>query len=170
MEIKMKKILLLASMLVLVMALTACGKEESGEKEGSKDDKKSIEGTVTDIAKKIVDDGKFIDEVVTIDNEMINQKLDIDSANVEESVCYYGTGDSANIVYVAIFKEESKAKDAKEKLEVYLDELKTANESYDPEELGKIDDAILEIDGQYAIMVISDDDEGAKKAIDSFRK
>lgn len=166
----MKKLLLVVSMMILSLSLVACGGDDKDNKGDSKESKKAIAGTAADISQKIVDDGKFIDEVVTIDNEMINQKLDIDGANVEESVCYYGTGDSANIVYVAIFKEESNAKDAKEKLEVYLDELKTANESYDPEELGKIDDAILEIDGKYAIMVISDDNDKAQETIDSFRK
>lgn len=166
----MKKLLLVVSMLVLVMALTACGKDESGEKDSAKEDEKSIEGTAADISKKIVDDGKFTDEVVEIGTEMINQKLDINDEDTNEVMCYYGTGDSANIVYVAIFKDASKADAAKGKLEVYLDELKTANESYDPEELGKIDDAILEINGEYAILVISDDNEAAQKAIDTFKK
>lgn len=166
----MKKLLLLVSVLVLSMSLMACGGEEKGKDEQSKDSAKAISGTAADISKAIVDEGKFTDEVVTIENEMINQKLDIDGEKAEEIVCYYGTGDSANIVYVAIFKEASDASDAKTKLETYLSELKTANESYDPEELGKIDDAILEIDGKYAIMVISDDNDAAKDIIDGFRK
>lgn len=158
------------SVLVLSMSLMACGSDDKGNDEKGKDSKKAISGTAAEISQKIVDEGKFTDEVVSIDNDMINQKLDIDGTKAEEIVCYYGTGDSANIVYVAIFKEASDASDSKAKLETYLSELKTANESYDPEELGKIEDAVLEIDGKYAIMVISDDNDKAKETIDSFRK
>lgn len=158
------------SVLVLSMSLMACGSDDKGNDEQGKDSKKTISGTAAEISQKIVDEGKFTDEVVSIDNDMINQKLDIDGTKAEEIVCYYGTGDSANIVYVAIFKEASDASDSKAKLETYLSELKTANESYDPEELGKIEDAVLEIDGKYAIMVISDDNDKAKETIDSFRK
>ena len=165
----MKKLLLFVSMMILSLALVACGGEEKGNEEGSKDSK-NISGSATAIAEKIVNDGKFNDEVVTIDADMAGQKLDIDMANVEESVCYWGTGDSANMVYVAVFKEASQAEAAKEKLEVYLDELKTANESYDPEEVDKIDNAIVEINGKYAILVISDDNDAAQKNIDSFKK
>ena len=163
----MKKILLIAMMLVLTLSFVACKGEEKTEG-GSEE--KNIEGSAADIAKKIVDDGKFVDEVVEIDMEMINQKLDIDGTKTKEAVCYYGTGDSANIVYVAIFNEESDAKEAKDKFATYLDELKTANENYDPEELGKIEDATVVVNKKYAIMVISDDNEKAQKAIDSFKK
>lgn len=166
----MKKLLLLVSVLVLSMSLMACGSDEKDNGEQAKDSKKAISGAVTEIAETIVEQGKFNDEVVSIDNEMINQKLDIDGTKAEEIVCYYGTGDSANIVYVAKFKEASDASDAKAKLETYLSELKTANESYDPEELGKIDDVVLVIDGQYAIMVISDDSNAVKDVIDGFKK
>ena len=167
----MKKLLLLVSVLVLSMSLMACGSEEKGNDEKANDSAKAITGAVADIAKKLVDEGKFTDEVVEVENaDMINQKLDIDGEKTEEMVCYYGTGDSSNIVYVAKFKEAADASAAKSKLETYLSELKTANESYDPEELGKIDNAILEIDGQYAIMVISDDNDSAKDIIDGFRK
>lgn len=163
----MKKILLIAMMLVLTLSFVACKGEEKTEGDS---EEKNIEGSAADIAKKVVDDGEFVDEVVEIDMEMINQKLDIDGAKTKEAACYYGTGDSANIVYVAIFNEEADAKDAKDKFATYLDELKTANENYDPEELDKIEDATVVINKKYAIMVISDDNEKAQKAIDSFKK
>ncbi len=168
----MKKLLLLTVMLLCLFAFVGCGKEDSEDKDiaSGKEESKSISGTTAEISKKIVEDGTFTDEVVEIDLEMINQKLDLNSEDIEEATCYYGTGDSANIVYVGKFKDADKADAAKKKLETYLLDLKTVNENYDTEELDKIEDAVLVVEDVYAIMVISDDNHKVNTAIDSFRK
>lgn len=119
------------------------------------------------LAQEIVSSVAFDDTLEAIDGSMIPMLYDIDG--YADAVLYKGSGATAE--EVALFKMESPsdAKAACEEARAHIQSQIEAYESYMPDEVSRLEDAVVRQDGNYVSVIVSADPEAAEKLLsDSF--
>ncbi len=152
-DTKMKKTWLAASMAALL--LTSCSGNTA----------KDVD--IEALAQEIVQTVAFDDTLEEIDDSMIPMLYDIDGYT--DAVLYKGSGATAE--EIALFKmgSVSDAETAYKGAEAHIQSQVEAYESYMPDEVTRLEDAVVRQDGTYVSVVVSADSEAAEKLLeDSF--
>ena len=154
---KLKK-LLLPLLLVCCLALTACGSGGGASKAG-------VDPTAT--AQALLDSGAFEGALDTIDTEVACTLYGIDYADVTDGIVYGSL--SAGAEEIAIFRLNSteKAEAALAGLEQRVADQKAALKDYQPQEVSKLDNAIVTCLGDSAILVVAADPALAQQVLDA---
>ena len=145
----MKKVMLAAMM--AAMLLTSCNEQP-----------KDVD--ISALASQIVGEVSFDDSLSEIDDDMISMLYSIDGYT--DAVLYKGSGATAE--EVAIFKMETTddAKAALEEAQAHIQSQIESYESYIPEEVSRLEDAIVRQDGCYVSVVVSGDSAAAEMLLD----
>ena len=151
---KMKKLIVLAAAAVAALCLTACGKGGSA---------------------KSVDVAKLADElnssVITSDtlsetkSEMLSSIYFFEEGQVTNSKVYMSGNATADEIVVVECKDEDTAKAVQELLKTRVSNQKELFASYNADEAGKLDKAIVKAAGKYAVMVVCDDYDKAQSIL-----
>ena len=131
---------------------------------------KNIQINTKDLASKIIEAGVFEDELVEVNSEMIMSDYNFTADEVEEFVSYQGSGATSEEIVILKVKEKSNLNNIKNKIEDRLEERKEAFESYLPEEVGKIDNKVFRVEGNYVILCISNDTNKVNTLINDYVK
>lgn len=131
---------------------------------------KNIQINIEDLATKIAESGAFEDEIAKIDSEMIMSDYNITTDEVEEFVSYQGSGATSEEIVILKVKDKSNLNDVKDKINSRIQERKQAFQSYLPEEVGKIDNNILRVEGNYIIFCVSNDSSKVNQIINDYVK
>ena len=118
---------------------------------------KNIQINIQDLASKIAESGSFEDQLMQVDSEMVLEDYNFSSDEINELVSYQGSGATSEEIVILQVKDKSQINDVKFKIDTRLAERKEAFESYLPEEVGKIDNNILKVEGNYVILCIAND-------------
>ena len=118
---------------------------------------KNIQIDIDELAAKIMETGAFTDDLAKIDSEMIKDDYGFTNEEIKEIVSYQGSGATSEEIVILQVKDKSQINDVKSKIDTRLAERKEAFESYLPEEVGKIDNNILKVEGNYVILCIAND-------------
>lgn len=155
----MKKILSLVVTAILILSMTACG---------AKTEKNPA---VTDISAKIITELSLGETVALTDNTLPKQYSGIDLSNVAE----YSANVSASGALadeVSIFRASDSA--AKDKIKAVLNDRVTALDEkfrdYIPDEMTKIEGAVIADNGNYIMLAVVSDGEKAKTLFNEFFK
>lgn len=151
----MKK--LAALLLLTTLLFTGCGKNAGGA---------SI--NVKDIAEKTVAAGGFTDELVALTDTTLPASyttLDLDKV-AEYAVHVSGTMGTPEEVAVIRAKSEADLPDVKAAVERRLEDLKLNFEDYRPEEMPKIESAVLITRGDCVLLAVAPDAAAAKAALE----
>lgn len=124
-----------------------------------KEKDKNIEINIEDLASKIAETNAFEDKLEKVDSEMIMENYNFSYDEIEKLVSYQGSGASSEEIVILQVKDKSKLDSVKEKINARLQERKEAFESYLPKEVGKIENNILIVKGNYVILCISNDNK-----------
>ena len=124
-----------------------------------KEKDKNIEINIEDLASKIAETNAFEDKLEKVDSEMIMENYNFSSDEIEKLVSYQGSGASSEEIVILQVKDKSKLDSVKEKINTRLQERKEAFESYLPKEVGKIENNILIVKGNYVILCIYNDNK-----------
>lgn len=124
-----------------------------------KEKDKNIEINIEDLASKIAETNAFEDKLEKVNSEMIMENYNFSSDEIEKLVSYQGSGASSEEIVILQVKDKSKLDSVKEKINTRLQERKEAFESYLPKEVGKIENNILIVKGNYVILCISNDNK-----------
>ena len=124
-----------------------------------KEKDKNIEINIEDLASKIAETNAFEDKLEKVDSEMIMENYNFSSDEIEKLVSYQGSGASSEEIVILQVKDKSKLDSVKEKINTRLQERKEAFERYLPKEVGKIENNILIVKGNYVILCISNDNK-----------
>ena len=135
-----------------------------------KNNNKTIEINVEDLATKMQQSGAFEDELVKIDSEMIMNDYNFTANEVEEFVSYQGSGATSEEIVILKVKDKSDLNSIKDKINARIAERKEAFQSYLPKEVGKIDNNILRVEGNYVIFCVSNDSSKVNQAINDYIK
>ena len=135
-----------------------------------KNNNKTIEINVEDLATKMQQSGAFEDELVKIDSEMIMNDYNFTTDEVEKFVSYQGSGATSEEIVILKVKDKSDLNSIKDKINARIAERKEAFQSYLPKEVGKIDNNILRVEGNYVIFCVSNDSSKVNQAINDYIK
>ena len=135
-----------------------------------KNNNKTIEINVEDLATKMQQSGAFEDELVKIDSEMIMNDYNFTTDEVEEFVSYQGSGATSEEIVILKVKDKSNLNSIKDKINARIEERKEAFQSYLPKEVGKIDNNILRVEGNYVIFCVSNDSSKVNQIINDYVK
>ncbi|MCI5773286.1 MAG: DUF4358 domain-containing protein [Erysipelotrichaceae bacterium] len=126
----------------------------------------SQESVVIDLAslgKQMQEEIKFDDELNLMSTDMIPTIYGID--NAIEAYAYMGSQATAEEIALFKFANDKDAKAGKEALEAHLEKQKQDYASYIPEEVVRIEKAVLRQEGNYVLLCVSYD-EGVNDIID----
>lgn len=132
--------------------------------------KENIQINIEGLAEEITKSNAFEDQLEKIDSEMTMQDYNFSTDEVEQLVSYQGSGATSEEIVILQVKGKNNINSVKEKMNTRLSERKEAFESYLPEEVGKIDDSILRVEGNYIILCIANDANTVNNVINEYIK
>lgn len=149
----MKRIMLLCGVLLIALMVSACGNKETADVD--------INQLADDLLEKVA----FEDELTELDAGMIPDIYGVEGA-VEQRV-YMSSGATAEEVAVFLFATEEDAQAGQEALEQRLESRKEDFGNYMPDELTRLENAVLKRSGCCVVLCVSSGDE-AKEVINSY--
>ena len=177
----------LVLVLMLLLTLVGCGGEEASSQpaesaasssavseasseasEAAASSEAEPEGvSPAEITGKIMDTLTFEDEMMEISSDIIERQYDVDMSTVA-SASVYVVSSGALADEVAVFRANSEADVAaiQAALEARVQTVMDRFVDYLPDEVPKIEGAIVKTDGLYALMVIHDDAAEAETIFD----
>ena len=131
---------------------------------------KDVQIDIQDLASRIVESASFEDQLEQADSEMVMDDYNFSSDEINDLVSYQGSGATSEELVILQVKDKSKINSVKEKINTRLSERRGAFESYLPKEVGKIDNNILRVEGNYIILCIANDTNTVNKIINEYIK
>ena len=105
-----------------------------------------------------------------IDKEMIPTYYGLDEGSIQDAVAYGSLSAGAEEIVVLVLKDEDSAKAAVEALKARVEAQKQALKDYQPEEVAKLDGAIVDQRGNSALLVVAADASAAQAVLDGLGK
>lgn len=157
----MRKILTGALALIVALGLTACAK-------GGDNDAPPLYGTFHVAA--MAEAGAFSEalEELDADTAFVLYKLadyGLTREDLKECAVQRSAGATCEEGAVLVFTGADKAKTARTALEDYVQSQITANEDYRPDEIPKLEEALVDVRGETLLLVVANDLEAAKEAL-----
>lgn len=121
-----------------------------------------------EIAKDLLSSISFKEELSKVDDDTAYRLYDIDKDDIESECTYIGSGATAEEVSVWMVKDDSSINKIKEKVHKRVEEQKKGYKDYKPEEVPKLENAVITTKYNYIVLCISEDNSKAKEIINSF--
>ena len=118
-------------------------------------------------AEKIVTELNLTDKMDKVEDRIIKGLFFFEEGTLKDSSVYIANDKSADIV--AVFESDDTAA-VKERVNTYLATAKEQMQNYYPDEVFKIDNAIVQEAGDKVILIVTGDIENAKKVAESILK
>lgn len=154
----MKKTVAVVIALCLMLCAAACG------------EKAAADFSLEDCSRELLASEAFTDLLSPITAETAAGLYGIDASKLSEAQVYCSTGATAE--EIALFKavDEAAAKEIKAACEARIESQKESYESYVPEEVPKLEKAIIRTGGVYVVYVTAADPGAAGKILDGYIK
>ena len=153
---RLKKVLLAAMALVMAMGVTACGEE-------------TFTVNASDAALKLRDGLVFQGELVEVDANALKNLYGLTSEDVADYKAYAGTMGTAEEIAVFV-AQDGKVDTVKQAVETRVQDQKSAYQDYRPEEMTKLNSAIVREKGNVVVLVVADETEKANTLVDEILK
>jgi len=140
--------------LILMFALSSCGS--------------SFELDTDALAGAIESSGFFLDTLEPVSENVVSKVVGLSTDCITDFVYQIGTGATGEEFAVITCDSESSAKTVKAEIEKRQEDLYNTYESYSPESLPRISNAVIEQKGVYVVFVSCDKDADAQKLVDSY--
>ena len=143
------------AMAAAIVLLTGCG------------DKKAdfdVDTLAGDLDTKIT----YSDTLSPMDLDMAGMFLNLSDISVTKAAVYEGSGGTAEEIVVLECATDDDAKKAEEALKTRVNEQIESFTDYVPEELTKLNAAVIKVNGKYAVLSVSDSPDEARKIIDQY--
>ena len=146
------------SSLLVICMLAGCG---GSEKETAATEKSTQ--SAADVAADIVEDLNLKDSMEEVKSRVVKGMF-FQGEDVTENACVYFSSTSGNSDTVGVFISEDTAA-VTDYVHEYLEEQKAQTQTYYPEEVFKISNAIVDENGSMVILVICNNIEEAKTKV-----
>lgn len=175
----MKKLLMAALIGTMAFSITGCKgeekevhdisinvNEESEEAEDSADatENKSVDAKA--IADSLLSEISYTDQLSAVDLDTAKMFLNFADVEINEAYIYESSGATAEEIVVLVCKDSDSAAKAKSAFEQRVSEQKENFTDYVPEEVPKLNDAVIITSREYAILSVSGDSAKAKDIIE----
>lgn len=108
----------------------------------------------------------FTDQFETLDKDGACRVYGVDESLVEDSAALAGSGATAESLSVWKANDADSAKQVEEQLGVFVDGYIEGYSDYKPEEVPKLESAILSREGVYVVLCISADNAAAEPVVE----
>ena len=189
----MRKFIYMSVICVAMLGcLSGCGNSDSSDKttenttteittentEATKEDaasddsaSESVDVDVKEAADNILNGGDFKDTLATVDNSMALTRLyGLDQAIVEDAAFYTNSNATAEEIAVIKVKDAADIETVKAAYETRIADQKEACKDYLPDEMTKLEDAVIYTNGNYAILCVSNDSSKIETIIEEMFK
>lgn len=151
----MKKIfVLLMSVVVVALTLTACGQTASKKLQ---DPQK--------IADQIKSSAKFTDQLSALDATAAEKRYGIDASSVSSCAVYVGTGATAEEIAVWKTTGDAAVKTVTQKIKAFVSAQEGSYADYRPSEVPKLKNAVIKQSGDIVVFCVSADDNKASQIV-----
>ncbi len=140
------------SSFLALLLLVGCGAGQSAGTDPAKD------------AEKIVSELGIGDKMEAVQERVVRGLFFFDEGLIEKCSVYIANDKTADVVGVF---DTSDPKAAREKIDAYLASAKEQMQNYYPDEVFKIDNAVVEEKGNRIVLIVTSDIESAKKLAQS---
>ncbi len=155
----MKKLLILSlALLLLLCALAGCG------------GRKPVQFEPQEAAGALLDSKAFSDILSPVQPVIAAVLYGVPLENVDACSVYCSTGATAEEIAVFRCRDEAAAAALKQTAQQRLQEQKDAYSSYAPQEIPKLDNALLRASGVYVVCVVAEDYDAVRPILDKFIK
>lgn len=175
----MKKTLVIALACTLGLSIAGCGGKdtktvpENQEKimiNQSEGEQKEAAAEQTGInaealANSLKDELPYTDTLTAVDIETAKMFLNLADVEVEESYIYESSGATAEEIVVLKCKDKDSASNAMKALEQRISEQTENFTDYVPEEVPKLNSAVVAVKDVYAVLSVSNDSTKAKELV-----
>ena len=151
---------MIPAVLVLCLALTACGSKDSGSA--------GYDPAAT--AQALLDSGAFTDTLETTDKDTVAILYGVEADSIVDCACYTSLSAGAEEIAVLTMADADSAKAAMDGLKARVADQKAVLESYQPDEVSKLDNAIFTQSGNTVVLVVAADAEKAQSTLDGLSK
>lgn len=141
-----KTIITFAAAIFAAFSLTAC---QGGSSKTSID----VSSLADDLNAKTIKS----DQLTETSSDMLTTIYFFENGQVSESKAYMSSGATADEICVVKCVDENAAKAVTELFQTRVNNQSKLYESYNADEVGKLDDAIIKSSGSYAVLVVCDD-------------
>lgn len=149
---------LLPGVLALCLCLTACGGGDSAQ---------SYDPAAT--AQALLDSSAFSDSLDSLDKDTAAVLYGIDASTITDCAVYTSLSMGAEEIAVLTLTDEAAAQTAKTALDKRVSDQIAALESYMPDEVDKLNHAIVEQKGNSALLVVAADADAARSVLDGLK-
>ena len=148
----MRKGLCLVLSVILLLSFTACAQEDTTK-----------EISLQSVIDGALASGGFQDDLMKLEGDAVTVFYNIDSSKVKDYEIYVSSS-GATSEEVAVFELRNKddAEAVKKMIDSRIDDLSFKFESYKPEEMYKIKNALIQQTEQYILFVVADEPELTK--------
>jgi len=153
---------LCAVVLLIAASLSACG--GSGD-ENSDDALDDLTLDVSQFASDLQSRLTFQDDMSPVDTAVFYQLYGLDETVADEAALIASTGATAEEIAVIHAASSDQVEAVKDAVKQRIQNQKDGFENYVPQELTKLNDPRITLAGQYVILVVCDDSEAARNAI-----
>ena len=140
----MKKLVICFCVLILVLCLSGCGGGNKGV-------------DLNDLAQDLLDSGAFSDVMSPMADGVPAMTYGFDAADVEECVMYYGTGATAEEIFLAKTTGAEAAARLQDLCQTRIQNQQAAFANYVPAEMPKLQSAVIGTAGSYVVLIVSND-------------
>lgn len=147
-----KRAVAAALALTLVLCLAACGEKTA-----------AFDPEAT--PKALMDAGAFSEELEELEEEILVRLYEMDESKVAAAAGFASTGLTAEEVAVFEMTDEQAAKDAEALLLAHLDYQKESNVDYRPQEMPKLNEAVVERRGKTLLFLVAADYSAAETVL-----
>lgn len=125
---------------------------------------------IDETAQALLQSGEFEDELTAAEESVALDYYGIDQSKVENCVFYVGTGATAEEIAIFEATDQEAAKELVELAKKRVEEQTESFRSYNPDELTKLENAVIETRGTKVAVCISGDSDKAKEILDKQAK
>lgn len=151
---------MIPAVLVLCLTLTACGSKDSGSA--------GYDPAAT--AQALLDSGAFTDTLETTDKDTVAILYGVEADSIVDCACYTSLSAGAEEIAVLTMADADSAKAAMDGLKARVADQKAVLESYQPDEVSKLDNAIFTQSDNTVVLVVAADAEKAQSTLDGLSK
>ena len=127
---------------------------------------KSDQPYTADSVKTLLDAGIFSETLETVDKDIICALYGIEADTVTDCTAYLSTGATAEELVLFTLAEETDADTVKAACEKRVADQKAAYESYGPDEVTKLDGAVISVRENTVLLVVGSDPAAVGAAAD----
>lgn len=150
---------------------TVSTQDTSTSSEDAKPEIETTDKTTLEIADAIKAEGEFKDDLMSLSTDVALARLySLDKESIEDAAFYTNSQASAEEIAVIKVKSEDYKAAVKASYEQRVADQKNACQDYLPDEISKLDSAVIYENGNYVILVVSEDNEKAQEIINGLFK